>query len=63
MKTKLQQLFFGCILLSILSCTTNEKGREVAKTVPVIEPIKKHIVTPSEVQSDRLVSCQDDIVG
>ena len=56
MKTRLQQLFFGCILFSIFSCTTNEKGREVPKTAPVIEPIKKHIVTPSEVQSDRLGS-------
>ena len=54
MKTKHQLLFLGSISLLILSCTTSDKESEVSETLPEIDPIKKHIITPSEVQSDRL---------
>jgi len=54
MKTKHQLLFLGSIALLILSCNTGDKENEVSETIAEIDPIKTHIITPSEVQSDRL---------
>jgi len=54
MKTKLILFLSGGLFLSLLSCGTQDEKSEVSEPLPEIDPLKKHIVTPSEVQSERL---------
>lgn len=51
MKTKIEQIVLIVLIFTVVSCTNQEKGK---KEVADIEPIKKHIVTPSRIETDRL---------
>lgn len=53
MKTKFDKLSVLFLILVIFSCNNQEKTRSNAE-ISEIERIKKHIVTPSVVESERL---------
>jgi hypothetical protein len=54
MKTKFEQILFTALMLMVLSCNNQDNERKVLETSSQIEPLKKHIVTPSRVETDRL---------
>ena len=54
MKTKTEQILFVVLMLLFLSCNNQDKESTTSETGSDIEPIKKHIVTPSQVETDRL---------
>jgi hypothetical protein len=54
MKTKLVIPTAAFIIVALISCNNQERTSSNAEDVLEIEPIKKHIVTPSVVESERL---------
>jgi len=54
MKTKLVNLIVLFLILALFSCNNQEKVNSNSESTSEIEPIKKHIVTPSVVESERL---------
>lgn len=54
MKTKFDKLLALFLILALLSCNEEGKKRQVSESKAEIEPVKKHIVTPSVVESERL---------
>jgi hypothetical protein len=54
MKTKFNKLAVMFLILALFSCNNQEKVNSNSESTSEIEPIKKHIVTPSVVESERL---------
>jgi hypothetical protein len=54
MKPKIEQILSLILILTVFSCNNQEKEKKVLETSSNIEPIKKHIVTPPVVESERL---------
>jgi len=54
MKTKFDKLAVLFFILALFSCNNQEKTISNTENTTEIEPIKKHIVTPSVVESERL---------
>jgi len=54
MKTKFNKLAVMFLILALFSCNNQEKVNSNSENTSEIEPIKKHIVTPSVVESERL---------
>jgi hypothetical protein len=54
MKTKLVNLTVLFLILALFSCKNQEKTSSNTENTSEIEPIKKHIVTPSVIESERL---------
>ena len=54
MKTKFDKLPVLFLILVLFSCNNQEKPSPNTDNIADVEPIKKHIVTPSVVESERL---------
>ncbi|MEP0131853.1 MAG: DUF1254 domain-containing protein [Eudoraea sp.] len=54
MKTKFNKLAAMFLILVLFSCNNQEKVNSNTESTSEVEPIKKHIVTPSVVESERL---------
>ena len=54
MKTFLNKLVALFFILSLFSCSKHEEKKPTGENAAEIEPIKKHIVTPSVVETERL---------
>jgi hypothetical protein len=54
MKTKLNKVVVSFVILALFSCNNQDGKRSIIESPAEIEPIKKHIVTPSVVESERL---------
>ena len=54
MKTKFEKLLIVSLIFALAACNNQKNKSMIAKNSLEIDPIKKHIVTPPVVESDRL---------